>query len=48
MVEDIKKIEVENQQKNTKLKLFKGNCVAVGRKSKYSLYKKELVTYSSK
>jgi argininosuccinate synthase len=28
-----------------KLKLFKGNCVAVGRKSKYSLYKKELSTY---
>jgi argininosuccinate synthase len=28
-----------------KLKLFKGNCVAVGRKSKHSLYKKELSTY---
>ncbi|MDD2927325.1 MAG: argininosuccinate synthase [Candidatus Omnitrophica bacterium] len=28
-----------------KLKLFKGNCVAVGRKSAYSLYKKELSTY---
>ncbi|MCK9603673.1 MAG: argininosuccinate synthase [Candidatus Omnitrophica bacterium] len=28
-----------------KMKLFKGNCVAVGRKSTYSLYKKELSTY---
>jgi argininosuccinate synthase len=28
-----------------KLKLFKGNCVAVGRKSPHSLYKKELSTY---
>jgi len=28
-----------------KLKLFKGNCVAVGRKSTHSLYKKELSTY---
>jgi argininosuccinate synthase len=28
-----------------KLKLFKGNCVAVARKSPYSLYKKELSTY---
>ena len=28
-----------------KLKLFKGNCIAVGRKSPYSLYKKELSTY---
>jgi argininosuccinate synthase len=28
-----------------KLKLFKGNCVVVGRKSAYSLYKKELSTY---
>ncbi|MBN2830962.1 MAG: argininosuccinate synthase [Candidatus Omnitrophica bacterium] len=28
-----------------KLKLFKGNCVAVSRKSKHSLYKKELSTY---
>ncbi|MBM3251908.1 MAG: argininosuccinate synthase [Candidatus Omnitrophica bacterium] len=31
-----------------KLKLYKGNCIPVGRKSKYSLYKRELVTYSSK
>lgn len=28
-----------------KLKLFKGNCIPVGRKSPYSLYKKELSTY---
>ncbi len=28
-----------------KLKLFKGSCVAVGRKSTHSLYKKELSTY---
>jgi len=28
-----------------KLKLFKGNCVAVSRKSSHSLYKKELSTY---
>jgi len=28
-----------------KLKLFKGSCIAVGRKSPYSLYKKELSTY---
>ncbi|MGD0336124.1 MAG: argininosuccinate synthase [Candidatus Omnitrophota bacterium] len=28
-----------------KLKLYKGNCVAVSRKSPYSLYKKELSTY---
>jgi len=30
---------------NIKLKLFKGSCVAVGRKSPYALYKKELSTY---
>lgn len=28
-----------------KLKLFKGSCAAVSRKSRYSLYKKELSTY---
>jgi argininosuccinate synthase len=28
-----------------KLKLFKGNCIPVARKSPYSLYKKELSTY---
>jgi len=31
-----------------RLKLFKGNCVPVGRKSKYSLYKEELATYGEK
>ena len=40
---------VKSTQKNVtgsvRLKLFKGNCVAVGRKSKNSLYKKELSTY---
>jgi argininosuccinate synthase len=30
-----------------RLKLFKGNCVAVGRKSAHSLYKKELSTYGA-
>jgi argininosuccinate synthase len=30
---------------SVKLKLFKGSCVAVARKSAYSLYKKELSTY---
>jgi|SRR3989338_5293359 len=30
---------------SVKLKLFKGNCIAVGRKSSHSLYKKELSTY---
>jgi argininosuccinate synthase len=29
-----------------RLKIFKGQCVAVGRKSVHSLYKKELATYS--
>ena len=28
-----------------RLKLFKGNCIPVGRKSPYSLYKKEMSTY---
>jgi argininosuccinate synthase len=40
---------VNATQKNVtgtiKLKLFKGHCVAVGRKSPHSLYKKELATY---
>jgi argininosuccinate synthase len=31
-----------------RLKLYKGNCVAVGRKSPYSLYKEELATYGKK
>lgn len=40
---------VRETQKNVtgtiRMKLFKGNCLAVGRKSAYSLYKKELSTY---
>jgi argininosuccinate synthase len=40
---------VETTQKyvtgSIRLKLFKGNCIAVTRKSPYSLYKKELSTY---
>lgn len=40
---------IDSTQKNLtgviRLKLFKGNCVAVARKSAYSLYKKELSTY---
>lgn len=31
-----------------RLKLYKGNCVVVGRKSSYSLYKEELATYGKK
>ena len=42
---------VESTQKNVtgsiKLKLFKGSCVAVSRKSVNSLYKKELSTYGA-
>jgi len=30
---------------SVKLKLFKGSCIAVARKSRFSLYKKELSTY---
>ncbi|MFN7169856.1 MAG: argininosuccinate synthase [Candidatus Omnitrophota bacterium] len=30
---------------SVRIKLFKGNCIPVGRKSKYSLYKKEFATY---
>ena len=30
---------------SVKLKLFKGSCIPAGRKSPYSLYKKELSTY---
>jgi len=40
---------VDSTQKHVtgsiRLKLFKGNCIAVGRKSAQSLYKKELSTY---
>ena len=42
---------VDSTQKNVsgtiKLKLFKGNCTVVGRKSPYSLYSKELATYGA-
>ena len=42
---------VESTQKNVtgsiKLKLFKGSCVAIARKSEYSLYKRELSTYGA-
>ncbi len=31
-----------------RLKLYKGNCVPVGRKSQFSKYKKELATYTDK
>jgi argininosuccinate synthase len=41
---------VDNTQKNVsgavRLKLYKGSCVAVGRKSPHSLYKYRLATYS--
>ena len=41
---------VEESQKNVtgivRLKLYKGNCTVLGRKSPYSLYRKELATYS--
>jgi argininosuccinate synthase len=40
---------VEKTQKNVtgsiRMKLFKGNCLTVARKSRHSLYKKELSTY---
>lgn len=35
----------ENVTGSVKLKLFKGNCVAVARRSAHSLYRKELSTY---
>lgn len=42
---------IEESQKNVtgiiKLKLYKGNCIVVGRKSPHSLYKHHLATYSS-
>jgi argininosuccinate synthase len=42
---------IDSTQKNVsgsvKLKLFKGTCVAVGRKSPHSMYKKELATYGA-
>lgn len=43
---------IKTTQKNVtgmvRLKLYKGSCVAVGRKSPYSLYKEELATYTEK
>ena len=40
---------IESTQKkvtgSVRIKLYKGNCVCVGRKSRHSLYKKELATY---
>ncbi|MFA6384782.1 MAG: argininosuccinate synthase [Candidatus Omnitrophota bacterium] len=42
---------IESTQRNVtgsiKLKLFKGTCVAVGRSSTHSMYKKELATYGA-
>ncbi len=38
----------ENVTGTVRLKLYKGNCVPVGRKSKYSRYKEELATYGDK
>ncbi|MCS7180871.1 MAG: argininosuccinate synthase, partial [bacterium] len=43
---------VEETQKyvtgHVRVKLYKGNCIVVGRKSPYSLYKEELATYTEK
>lgn len=43
---------IEETQKNVsgtvRLKLYKGNCSAMGRKSPHSLYREELATYSAK
>ena len=43
---------IEQTQKKVtgtiRLKLYKGNCTVVGRKSKFSLYKEELATYGAK
>lgn len=43
---------INKTQKNVtgtiRLKLYKGNCVVVGRKSPYSRYKEELATYGKK
>jgi len=45
--EHIKKTQV-NVTGTIRLKLYKGNCTVVGRKSKYSRYKEELATYGEK
>jgi argininosuccinate synthase len=43
---------IEETQRNVsgtvRLKLYKGNCFVVGRKSPHSLYREELATYSAK
>ncbi|MDO9465235.1 MAG: argininosuccinate synthase [bacterium] len=38
----------ENVTGTVKVKLYKGTCTVVGRKSKFSLYSKNLATYTSK
>ncbi len=38
----------ENVSGTIRLKLYKGNCIVVGRKSPHSLYKEELATYGDK
>lgn len=38
----------ENTTGTVRLKLLKGNCIVVGRKSKYSRYKEEIATYGEK
>ncbi len=38
----------ENVSGTIRLKLYKGNCEVVGRKSKFSRYKEELATYGAK
>ena len=38
----------QNVSGEVKLKLYKGSCVPVSRRSKHSLYKEELATYSKK
>lgn len=41
--------ETQNKVTGTvKLKLFGGNCITVGRKSKFSMYNEEMATYSEK
>ena len=49
--EALEKFITETQKKvsgSVRLKLYKGNCILVGRKSPYSLYQKGLATYSKK
>jgi len=37
----------ENTTGTVRLKLFKGNCIVVGRKSKFSRYKEKMATYAA-